>query len=105
MQTDENPVKSRDSRPRGHLCLSVCLLELTFGFEGEVAVLADVGPLVCVQTDVFAKRAGLLAADATRLTHVPASSSPAHVHILFIRLIAVGVKKTPRSKETILTLY
>lgn len=67
---------------------------LAFGFKCEVAVLADVGPLVGVQSDVFAKRAGLLASDATLLTHIPASPAPTHVNILLIRPIAVWRKDT-----------
>lgn len=51
---------------------------------------AVVRPDVRVGADMFAQHAGLLAADATFLTDVFASSTSTHVNILLIRFVSAG---------------
>ena len=48
---------------------------------------ADVGPDICVCTDVFPQHAGLFAADSTLSAHILAPATTPHIHILFIRFI------------------
>lgn len=59
----------------------------TFGFEGEVAVLAHIGSNVGVSADVLLQHAGLLAANATLSTDVLPPAPPSHVHVLLIGLV------------------
>lgn len=61
----------------------------TFGLEGKIAELADVGPHVGVRADVFLQHAGFLAANAALLADVFAPTAPAHVHIVFVGLVPV----------------
>lgn len=60
---------------------------LTFGLEGKVAELADVGPDVGVGPDVFLQHAGLLAADAALLADVLPPAAPAHVHVVLVGFV------------------
>lgn len=60
---------------------------MTFGLEGEVAELADVGPHVGVRADVLLQHAGLLAADAALLADVFTSTAAAHVHVVLVGFV------------------
>lgn len=62
---------------------------LTFGFEGKVAVFANIWTDIGVRSDVLFQHARFLTADATLSTYVLAPASTSHINILFIRLIPV----------------
>lgn len=51
-----------------------------------------VRPHIRVGADVFAQHAGLLAANAALLADVFSSSTAAHVHILLVRFVSVGLQ-------------
>lgn len=67
--------------------MSCTLSFLAFGFEGKVAVLANVWTEIGVCSDVLFQHAGLLAADAALPTYVLSPAATSHVDVLFIRLI------------------
>lgn len=77
-------------------CMNIMNLEreerrgLTFGFEGKVAVLANIWTDVCVRSDVLLQHAGLLTADATLSTFVLSPAPTSHVDVLFVRLKPKG---------------
>lgn len=93
------------------LCLSLqrrrrSSTPLTFGLEGEVAELADVGPDVRVGPDVFLQHAGLLAADAALLADVLPPAAAAHIDVVLVGLVpgkrmfcGVTNKQTNKTKE------
>lgn len=62
-----------------------CAAFSTFGFEGKVAVLADVGPSVRVQPYVFAQHAGFLTANSTLFTYISAPPTAPDIHVLLTR--------------------
>lgn len=70
-----------------HLGLHV-LGEVAFGLEGELAVQALVGPVVCVGAQVLLQHAWLLAADPAHLAHVLASAPTPHVLVVFLAFVA-----------------
>lgn len=59
-------------------------LPCTFGFEGKVAVFANVRPGIGVRSDVLFQHARLLAADATLSTNVLPPAATSHINIFFI---------------------
>lgn len=59
----------------------------TFGFEGKVAVLANVWTDVGVRSNVLLQHAWLFTANATFSTYVLAPAATSHVHVLFIGLV------------------
>ena len=67
---------------------------LAFGFEGKVAVFANVRTDICMRSDVLFQHAGLLTADATLSTYVLSPAATSHINILFI-----GLKPEREEKE------
>lgn len=59
----------------------------TFGFEGKVAVLANVWTDVGVRSNVLLQHAWFFTANATFSTYVLAPAATSHVHVLFIGLV------------------
>lgn len=59
--------------------------QVSFSFEGEVAVVAMIRTKVCMRADMFPQHTGLLAAYPTFLTDVLAPPSTPNIHVLFIR--------------------
>lgn len=59
----------------------------TFGFEGKVAVLADVWTDVGVRSNVLLQHAWFFTANATFSTYVLAPAATSHVHVLFVGLV------------------
>lgn len=83
------------------LCLSLqrrrrSSAPLTFGLEGEIAELADVGPDVRVGPDVFLQHAGLLAADAALLADVLPPAAAAHIDVVLVGLVPGNKQKKKR---------
>lgn len=67
--------------------LSINEWKQTFGFEGKVAVLANVWTDVGVRSNVLFQHAWFFTANATFSTYVLAPAATSHVHILFIGLV------------------
>lgn len=59
----------------------------TFGFEGKVAVLANVRTDVGVRSNVLLQHARFFTANATFSTYVLAPAATSHVHVLFIGFV------------------
>lgn len=60
----------------------------TFGFEGKIAVLANVRAHISVRSDVLFKHARLLAANATLSAYVLPSAAASHVDVLLVGLVS-----------------
>lgn len=61
--------------------------KVSFGFEGKVAVLANIRTDVGVRSNVLLQHAWLFTANATFSTYVLAPAATSHVHVLFIGLV------------------
>lgn len=59
----------------------------TFGFEGKVAVLANVWTDVGVRSNVLLQHARFFTANATFSTNVLAPAATSHIHVLFVGLV------------------
>lgn len=70
--------------------------KVPFGFEGKVAVFANVRTDIGVRSDVLFQHARLLAANATVSTYVLAPATTSHVDILFIGPIPAFTDANPR---------